>query len=465
MSKRIDRILPIQSILALALSLAATVQAQAQAQDQATAADRSAIHVDALLQNVLVLRNDGDFDRTDPIYNDNGQSVGAVVTVFKPRLLWPIRDNLRLIYEAEIGVNYWSRNSPDASFSREDLGEANTPSPDILMMKHKELYGEGTLQNDRLDFRVGYGHIADPTGLFVNHWIGMGQVGWTFGGVHRLGLFAGQVPDQIYEGIDLAHNNFKRDTFVGGLTADLQLSNDWKLSLALGSLYDSPAPRRDRWLVAPTAQLEGLLGSVECSLGGLLQAGQFQGAAIDGQDQTLLAWAAQAHARWARAGFSVDGNVLALSPDDLYTGNGFEGAPLYSGKSGSATLIFTEDEIRDWNDNLDERMSRFEGGFFLNRAGLLVVDVKGAYAFTERFSTALIVGLASTLKPENSLGSGFGGVETDVVLEYRIAQGLRATWVATAVLPGQATSSLINRIDPSSTAMLWATEGSLSFIY
>jgi hypothetical protein len=414
------------------------------------------LHVD--LQNLFLFRNDADFDRTPPKYNENGQTVGAFATFLRPSIAWNIQDNLRLYYELEIGLNYWSMQNPDVQ---------DYAAPDIFVMKHREIWGAGELLGGDLFFKVGYQRFLDPTGLFVNHWIGMAQAGWSWDAGERLGIFVGEIPDQLDEGINVLDNNFKRDILLSGAFLDLALSDEVKLNAALFYLYDNHLVDQARWLLAPSAHLEVTFDPdvLVASLDLIFQAGESQNAVQGGGWQRSLSWAAQGHLDWRISDWQLTLNVLGLSPDDAYQGNRTSYAFQYSGKCKSSTLMLTEDKIRDWYDNLDERLSTYRGGFFTNRAGLMVADLKIAWTLDEVFSPALVVAAATVLKPANALDNSFVGMEADLILPFKILEGLTATVAGGVLVPGAAAAALVNRIDLSATDPILMAEASLSFHY
>ena len=137
------------------------------------------------LDNLFIFRNDRDFDRTPPAYDENGQTEGAFATVFRPSITWNLQKDLKVFYEIEVGLNYWSKNNPD---------EENALAADIFVLKHRQLYTEGTVADGHLGFKVGYQYFTDTTGLFLGHWIGAANFSWEFNPQARVTLFAGQTP-------------------------------------------------------------------------------------------------------------------------------------------------------------------------------------------------------------------------------------------------------------------------------
>jgi hypothetical protein len=387
----------------------------------------------------------------------SGPTVGAFATVLRPSLTWHVSKNLRIFYQAEIGLNFWSKQNPD---------EQNPLAPDIFVMKHRELWAEGTFLDDRVGFKAGYGFFRDSTALFLGHWIGTAQAWWAPTPRSRLGLFVGQIPDPTHEGLNVSDNNFQRDIFVFGAFGSLAFSDRWRLSFGVHNLVDSHLVDQMRWIAAPNLHLEYSSPSTVAWLDFVLQAGQQEGTRLGGGSETILAWAAQGHLEWKISRrLELAGNLLFLSPDDATAGNGRDHGFRYSGKSRSATLMLTEDEIRDWYDNLDERMSRGDSGFFKNRAGLMVADLKLTWGVTDRFRPALVVGAATVLKPENAGGHTFVGLEADLILEYRLSQHLIALFAAGLLVPGKAGAVLLNRIDPTQTQPISMVEASLLVRY
>lgn len=416
----------------------------------------------AELQSLFHLRNDADFDRTSPFYDEDGQSVGAFATIFRPAATLRILDNLRIHYEVELGLNFWSKQNPDQ------------PSPlqsDVFVLKHREIYGAGELLGGSFGFKVGYSYFRDPTGLFLAHWIGNAQAWGAFGPGerrNRIGVFLGQLPDQRTEGWEIRENNFKRDIWVFGGNAELFPGPGLQLGVAVSGLVDTHLVGQMRALACPSLRVALERPAFTAFVEAALQGGVLERQALGGDDQKLLAWAAQAGAtlRLPRAaGLELAFNLLVLSPDDAHDGNRWQHAFLYSGKSRSATRLLTEDETRDWYDNLDERFSSYQGGLFQNRAGLLVGDLKLSLAPLPWLRPSLVLGGAAALKGANALGESFVGVEGDLSLELRANEHLSAQLVVAGLIPGGAAAALVNRIDRSATRPMIMGEASLLLRY
>jgi len=273
------------------------------------------------------------------------------------------------------------------------------------------------------------------------------------------------VPDQTYEGIDIQENNFVHDIFVAAIGWESSFGEQDKLSAGLHYLYDAHRVDQTRWLLCPTLHLELAREGWRLGLDALLQGGEQQGQVLGGGWQHHLAWAAQGHLEIDAEPLALAFNLLALSPDDAHPGNRWNHAFLASAKSRSATVMLTEDEVRDWYDNLDERMSSYSGGFFENRAGLLVADAKLALTVSERFIPTFILGAATVLKPENALDHTLVGVEVDLLLRFPLEEHLEFLALGGVLVPGAAGSALVNRIDLNAGAVQIMCEASVLMRY
>jgi hypothetical protein len=407
------------------------------------------VEVRAELQNVFRYMNHSDFDSSEPLYSPHGRSVGELATLFRPRVTLHVLGSLHITYEVEIGLNFWSRGNPD---------DPDPLSQGFFLMKHRELFAEGEFSH--VGFKVGYARYRDPTGLFLDHWMGIAQL-WHSGTRSRTGVFVGQVPDQIYDGVTIDQNNFKRDIWVFGARSDHAPTDHLRVSAGLTTLVDTHLVDQTRWVLTPSLHVEGASGGLSGFVDGVLQLGQEQSQIAGGQQALWLAWAAQAGLSYDWERFGLRFTALALSPDDPYEGNSRQLAFCYSGKSRSATLMLTEDEMRDWYDNLDERASRFQGGFFVNRAGLFVGDAVATFRFHPRFRQYLIAGAGTVLQPKNAADGVLVGVETDLMLEFIVNRWLVAHVVVGGLFPGAAGSALINQISPIAGDPILLTEASL----
>jgi hypothetical protein len=392
--------------------------------------------VGALMQSLLFYRNDSDFDRTQPVYAPHGQSVGALATIFAPSLKLNV-ENLSVFYSVEVGLNLWSKNNPD---------QFDPTTDDAFFLKHRELYAQGTQLGGFFSFKVGYQHIADPSGLMLNHWTGAARI-WFGDRPDSLVLSVGQVPDTTYEGFILHENNFVHDTFFVQGQHRFRIAKD-KAGLTAGVLVlaDNHVIGRKLTLATPMLGMDLRLGPHEILANLLLQIGRSDFAAT--ADATHLASAFEIHGAFRWRYLEADINAFFLSGDDRHIGNNRNGSFLYSGKNRSATLLLTEDELRDRGDNFDERMGKKDGGFFELRSGLAVADLKLTGIIGQYLRPAIIAGLGFVTQPDNALGKTFAGFELDADVGIIYKDILSFHLVGGMLVPGEAAGALVNNIDP-----------------
>jgi len=417
------------------------------------------VQLNAELLNIFLFRNDSDFDRSPPHYNENGQTVGAVATMLTPKLTLNVTDNMRIYYELELGLNYWSKNNPDTE---------SALSQDVFIMKHREIFGEGKFlfeDGKRVGFKAGYQRFMDSTGLFVNHWLGLGRVFYEHRDSFSLGVFGGELPDQTYEGITIRENNFKRDIVLYGLATKFKLKEGFFLDFGVHNVYDSHVVGRTRHIFAPNVRFSYEGKGFKAYLDGVFQTGLTENSTLYGKNQYIAAWALQTGITKKLGAFTVLWNALFLSPDDDHDGNKWQRAFFYSAKPKSLTRLLTEDEVRDVYDNYDERISQFDSGFYINRAGLFLTDVSFAYKVTKWFEPMLVVGASTVLNKKNALGNTFLGVETDLDLKFSYRDFLEAHVVGLGLFPGRALAAMVNTIDKSKNDILWAVEVAMTLRY
>jgi hypothetical protein len=416
------------------------------------------VELSGVFQNILRFQTDRDFDGSHPSYNKPGQTVGEFVTFVNPKLQYSINPETWIFYESELGMDAWSRNNPDFA-----TGE-NKMAP---IFKQRQFYGE-TEFTPKFSLRMGYQRFEDPSGLFLNHWLGAASSQIATGPV-LLNIAFGELPDQTREGFDLDRINFHNDILVGSVTAARELPGNLSVGGALSYLYDGSEIDHTRWLFTPVLSLRKNLRDQEIGGDIALQYGEAQLGAFGGNIEKTLAWAAQGYARLRPSPLQLDLQVMALSPDDDYDHNGKNYAFLYSGKSRASTMILTEDRIRDWGDNLDELLSdqtgESRGNFFLLRSGFLLLDGKIGYPVTPKITPALILGAALTLDPHNSLGSTFVGTEADLDLQYAPFPSIKIDLVNSFFYPGKAASAYVNAIKLENQRPLYRLVTSVSFLF
>ncbi len=428
------------------------------------------------LQNLIIYKTDSDFDSSRPYYKPAGQSVGYAGTFFNPKFSLLVGEDLRVYWEAELGLNIWSRNTAEA-FSYSEKG---------LVLKHRQIYAE-VKADEYLWIRAGYQYVADPTGLFLNHWLGAVRVRINLS-ERPIEFFAGQLPDQNYESANLDFNNFRHDIFPWGVSTTFSGVKGWTIQAGLYGLYDAEVIIRHTWLFTPVVHITR---SQEFSTFGAdlaLQVGWTNRGAWDGSDERHTAGALQIYYMYGAArtawGKYVDGRVvpglagaeesgnfgwsmslLVLSPDDTHERSGENYAFLYSGRSLSRTLVFTEDELRDRGDNLDERTSQRVGAFFRSRTGFLLADAGIYYYPRPRLLLMGIAGAGMALNNNNARGKWFTGVEIDGALRYQLSPHLVVDVVNTFFVPGGVAAAFVNTINPDSTRPLYMLEVSLNAFF
>lgn len=400
------------------------------------------VEADAELINLGVLLSDSDFDRTPPAYNEERQHVGVVGTVFRPGVTFHVLPTLRIRYQAELGLNVWSRNDAD---------QLDPTAEDLFLLLHRQVYAEGELPSGRLGFKAGYDRWRDPTSLTLAHFTGAAHVHLAGeGGV--LGLDVGMLPDATYEGWEILENNFTHDTFFAHLGATLPRP-DGTFFAQPGALVliDGSEVGRRLIVTSPYLSLGWIRERIALRIDLAGQLGTQFYASNDATNESQAAWAAQVHGEWTPGAPVLTWNVLALSPDDATEGNGVNGAFRYSGFSRSPTLWLSENELFDLWNNLDERMGTRRGSQFLMRTGLLQADVRFGYRAGPVFEPAIVVGAATALNPANALGRAFVALEVDGDFVFRHRDVLEAHLIATLLVPGGAAAAALNEIDRTRT--------------
>jgi hypothetical protein len=392
------------------------------------------------LLNIWFWRNDSDFDATSPYYNAEGQSVSNVATFFKPQITFQPTDQITIFYEAELGMNYWSRHNPDQWFPGAD---------DFMILKHREIYSR--IDKDILKLTVGYQRMQDPSDLFLSHWMGAAALEAGLGSI-GLRFFVGQLPDQTYEGIRTDQNNFVHDNFTWGLDGHLGLLDGaLKVQAGLVGVHDSRVTRKHLTLYTPYVGGTLKMGDIRAEFYALGQFGRYENSGVNGIHQDVAAWALTGKVCYAAPFVDITLNTFALSADDQYDGNKQWGAFFYSGKNHSSSMMLTEDNLRDRYGNYDELMSSQWGSFFVNRAGLVVSDLSVRGRFPGPFTPELIVASGFTIEKANSFGSSYVGFETDLLLYIDLVEKAQAVLAAQVFFPGEAAAAFVNSTDLTAT--------------
>ncbi len=416
------------------------------------------------LQSIVVYRNDRDFDRTEAAYEPGGQSVGFAATYFKPFFRLGLSDELSIVYELEVGLNVWSRNNAD---------QQDPQASDVFLMKHRQIYAAGDFKSTGFGFKVGYQRLTDPTGLFVDHWIGAADLYWR-NHTHHVSLIVGQIPDPVAEGVPLESNNFVHDTTLYALRYDISFTGCYSLDLGAYHLEDRRVVAQKLDVYALLAHfaarwpMDGTVRSITLEADAALQAGTHEAKALGREDQDQVAYAGQLSASLSTSALSFSLNLLLLSADDASSVNTENGAFYFSGKSRSKTMMLSESEIRDTYDNLDERLFFNSGAFYLTRPGLLLADLEIAWRALEgrhAFTPALIAAHGIALEADNALGETSVGTELDLDLRYVFESTLEAHLTASVLLPGGALAAHANLIDKGQTEPVVQVLSSLGLRY
>jgi hypothetical protein len=129
-------------------------------------------------------------------------------------------------------------------------------------------------------------------------------------------------------------------------------------------------------------------------------------------------------------------------------------------------MYLTEDEVRNWYDQLDRRMGRYEGGFWQHRAGLFVGDVKATVDVLDWFRPSLILGVSSVLNPDNALGNAWVGFEGNLDLAFRYGDHLIGRIVPGIFVPGRAAAAIVNEgTNRAAADPVYSVEASLQVVY
>ena len=375
-------------------------------------------------------KNDRDFDRREPLFDEYGQSMGYTEVTFYPKITWQVHDTIRFHYFAEIGDSVWSRTDVDA---RSETAQ-NKP-----VVRHKEFWTEIMLPWEETGVRVGFQDIRDPTQLVLKKYVGAlhgfyrtDERAW------RLTLL--QIPDTTFEGITFEENNFANDNFVFLFDADLSPDDGTRIRPGLLLQWDRTDVDRDEILANACLNLRrsvGHTGFLELDL--VLQAGRGESRSIHNRDMDVLAGALQVRGGLESDTLSIEGNLVAFSPDDGDPYNGRDTAFRYSGYCKSRTLLLSENRLFDQFDNLDERAAG-------SGAGLLIADLYTGTDLTKGPALFAVVGYGTVLEGRYANGGRTIGVETDAGIVWRPYSHTKLTALGGALVPGRAGGAFVNEL-------------------
>jgi hypothetical protein len=396
------------------------------------------VRFDLALVNLFVLRNDADFDRGMPTYEENGRTEGMLGTFLQPHLAVDLKPHMQFYYETEIGLDLWSDRTPDAAVG-------GTPG-ESLSIKQREIWGR--LELDPFSVKAGFQRVKDVTGLFINHWIGAARFG--LGAEKGTGLFltAGQLPDQTYEGWTWGDSfgNFGNDVLYTGLDGGVLLTPEVRLVAGGYYVHDGSLVDRTRDVGAAAGGVEVTYPGWKAGVSGMVQVGSRQNQAGDLSDEGILAWGATANGSAKLGIVTIDLALTGLSADDASEGNGALGF-LYSGKRPGPSILLKENTTRDLGDNLDEKIGSYDGWFFEMRSGLCGLDL-GVHVDALRW---LRVGLVHAdllvVNPDNALGGRLVASENEVVTDIHLfGSAFRLETIGGVLIPGQAGAAYVNQL-------------------
>lgn len=441
-------------------------------------ADETRLTFSGTFQNLALFKTDSDFDSSKAAYEPDGQTAGILGTFLSPKFSYAPSERLSLVYEVEIGTNFWSRNRVDT------VGDEVR---DFFLFKHRQVYSEGYL-TDRSTLRVGYQYLHDPTGLFLHHWVGGARL-QVAGDENPHGILLAQFPDQTYEGFDINRNNFVNDVFLLGLTGSLQGRESRTMNGGLFTVYDGQTIGRHKWLVAPAISLNHGDGETEHGIDLLAQFGRTNHGAMGDRNEVHLAGAIQPYlasglgrarlyqgptgvssggAAEAAGSGDRDGwlvSALLLSPDDPYDRNGRNYAFHYSGRARGRSLLLTENELRDFGDNLDERIGERSGPFTIVRGGMALIEGSYFLRLSDAMTLSAVLAGAGVLQEANALGKSLIGLEGDVGLSYSFSESFVLEIQNALLVPGGAAGAFVNAIDAGSSRPVYMLEVSLAAFF
>ncbi len=393
------------------------------------------------LLTLFLYRNDSDFDRSDYAYADKKQSVGFFATFAKPKLEISLGKSLKFHFDAELGLDMWSRNNPDYA-----VGENQS----ALSFKQREIWGS-VKAFDSTVFKLGYQRVQDVSGLFVNHWAGAVDASVNSGNFGARLAFA-QLPDQTGEGITVDSNSLSNDVFVLALDGKYSLAKilDGTLDAKLGFyyMYDGGIVNMPRHIYSIQAALALAADYYEVNAAFAFQGGKWENRSADGSDAKISAWGAALNGKAKLGIVALDFGLTALSGDDDNDVNDSLGF-FWSGKRMGATVMLSENELRDLGDNIDERVSAKEkgGSLWETRAGLLGVDLGVAFFPLDWLKAGVYAGTLMVLKSENAAGESVVGTEAGINLGANFFdKALSLDLTAGLVVPGGAGAAYVNKL-------------------
>lgn len=410
---------------------------------------------DLFFQTYFLYQNDSDFDRTDPLYDEYGQSVGYIATVLEPGLTWQPISMVKMRYAARIGENLWSRYDPE---------QRDPNAVDTAVFQHREIWGELNF-SENTALRTGFQHVIDPTRLFIDRYMGAGSLTYKIGKKHNTYMVAGQMPDMVYEtttadtaASELAMNNFENDSFVFGVGSKSMLSrsnNFWMVQPAIFMLYDNSEIDRPNTVVNPCVALDVYVQRLYFYLDLAGQFGTHKRAGLNNRDVDTLAGAMEFGFRHGFAHWGLGFDALVLTADDGDRYDNFNTGYMYSGKSRGMTMFLTENRLFDQYDNLDERAAA-------QQAGVALFDVYLSFRPLDYVNLYAVYGAGQVQDTTNLDDDPTLGHEADLGFTWNVFRHYVLLDLAGGgVWPGGSGARLMNVIDPEAREPIYHGQASL----
>jgi len=438
-------------LLSLTILLAASPVAAQETAEDSPVDGLLGLSINLEFKNFFLWQNDSDFDRTDPLYDENGQSVGYFATALTPTMAWQPIDEVLLRYKVQIGENLWSRN---------DVLERDPTAEDIPTLQHKEIWGAVTLP---YDFYVGAGYSSfeDSTNLFLRRELGVFNLTYSPSDEWMLTASCGQLPDSVYEGTtvetpstELGQNNFENDALIYALQAQANwLSTDFGiLDFGVIGLNDRSEIGREKnlWNIGANYMRDWsslLLTSIDLAV----QFGKTANGGINNEDLQHVAFAWQLGVSVIPSPVRLDLNALFLSGDsdrnDLQ-----DSSFMYSGVSDSATVMLSENELQDQYDNLDERAA-------WQKSGLLLVDLRAGITLWDQLEIFAVGGYARASDEENLDEDLTVAAEADLGVVWTLYENhVDFTVLGGGLWPGKSGGILKNAVDLTAVDPIYYTQ-------
>lgn len=400
-------------------------------------------------KNFFLWQNDGDFDRTASLYDENGQSVGYFATALTPTMTWQPLDEILLRYKVQVGENLWSRN---------DALERDPTAEDIPTLQHKEIWASVTLPYD-FTVGAGYSSFEDSTRLFLKRELGVFTIGYSSADEWLLSASCGQLPDSVYEGTtaetpstELGQNNFENDALIYALQASWLPTGFGELDAGVIGLNDRSEIGREKnlWNVSAGYQRDWSR-LLQTSIDLAAQFGKTANGGIHNEDLQHVAFAWQLGVAVIPSPVRLDLNALFLSGDsdrnDLQDSNF-----TYSGYSNSATVMLSENELQDQYDNLDERAA-------WQKSGLLLVDLRAAVTVLNQLEFFAVGGYARASDEENLDEDLTIATEADLGVVWTLYdEHVDFTVLGGGLWPGKSGGILKNTVDLTATDPIYYTQ-------